>query len=253
MPKLRALIVDDEPPARRKLQGFLSQESDFQVIGQAGSGPEAVQAIQRLKPDVLFLDIQMPEMDGFEVLQALESLGSPLPCTVFVTAYDQYALKAFEVCALDYLLKPFDRQRLQSTLERVRSQTGPDSVPTLQTRLDHLLRRLEERRTYPSRFLVKSRGRVLFLKVEEIEWISAAANYVELHAGTRSHLLRETMDSLEKKLDPDHFARVHRSHIVNLDCIREIQPWSRNDFMIVLESGVQVKMSRRYKQNLESR
>ena len=250
MTKLRALIVDDEPPARRKLRGFLSREADFEVVGEAGSGPEAVAAVKELQPDVVFLDIQMPGMDGFEVLQALQCLGGDMPCLVFATAYDQYALKAFEVCALDYLLKPFDRERLQSTLKRVRAHL--EEEPTdLRQRMEELLRRLEERRRYPSRFLVKSRGRTIFLKVEEIDWIEAAANYAELHSGSRSYLLRETMNELEEKLDPRQFVRVHRSHIVNLDRIREIQPWSRNDFVIVLENGTQVRMSRRYRKNLE--
>lgn len=250
METLRALIIDDEPPARRKLRGFLGKEADFEVAGEAEDGAQAVEMIEKLRPDVIFLDIQMPEMDGFEVLQALSCRRQVPPCIVFVTAFDQYALKAFEVYALDYLLKPFDRERLQTTLQRVRDQLSRQPA-ALQQRLDLLLRRLEERRPYPSRFLVRSRGRVRFLKAEEIDWIEASANYVELHAGSRSYLLRETMHGMQAKLDPEQFVRVHRSHIVNLDRIREIQPWSRNDFIILLDSGAQVKMSRRYRDNLE--
>jgi len=247
---IRILVVDDEPPARRKLIGFLQAEDDVEVVGEAGSGPEALEAIVALRPDAVFLDVQMPEMDGFEVLQAIDA--DRRPAVIFATAYDRFALRAFEVSALDYLLKPFDRGRLRQSLDRLRSQlTGTGE---LTSKLDRLLGHLHRERRWAQRIMVRSQGRVIFVSVSEIDWIESAANYVELHVGRRSHLLRETLRTLEERLDPTRFVRVHRSAIVNIDRVREIHPFAKNDFVVVLEGQageVRVRMSRRYRDNLE--
>lgn len=255
---MRVLIVDDEPPARRKLRKFLSQEEDFEVVGEASSGTEAVDAIRRLLPEAVFLDIQMPEMDGFEVLQELHRQSGPgeeaskvIPRIVFVTAYDQFALKAFEVAALDYLLKPYDRQRLRQTLQRLRREARKPPAGNAQDGLQELLGHLRRERQYAQRLVVRSQGRVRFIRVEEIDWIGAAGNYAEIHLGSRTHLLRETLSNLEERLDPRLFVRVHRSAIVNLEQVREIHPYSKNDYVVVLASGEKVRMSRNYRQQLE--
>jgi len=239
---LRVLIVDDEPPARKKLLMLLRDERDVQVIGEASNGIDAVASIEKHRPDAVFLDIQMPGMNGFEVLEALDKEN--LPLVVFVTAYDQHAVRAFEVHAADYLLKPFDRSRLQNCLDRLRS--GGNSV---NSKLEKLLSEFRPQ-DYLRRFLVKSRGRILFLDAEEIDWIEASANYVELHSGKQSFLIRETLTILEGKLDPKRFARVHRRTIVNIERIQELQPWSHNDFLVVLKDGTRLRMSRRYRENL---
>ena len=242
MTSLRVLIIDDEPPARKKLTMLLREEPDIEVVGQASNGIEAVAAIEEHRPDVVFLDIQMPGMNGFEVLEALGM--DDLPLVVFVTAYDQHAVKAFEVHAADYLLKPFDRQRLQSCLARLRGKG--DSV---NSKLKELLAEFRSR-DYLSRVIVKSRGRVLFLKLEEVDWIETSANYVELHSAKQSYLLRETLSALEHRLNPSQFVRVHRSTIVNIDRIQELQPWSHGDFIVVLKDGTKLRISRRYRENL---
>jgi two-component system, LytTR family, response regulator len=240
---LRVLIVDDEPPARKKLQMLLRGERDVEVIGEASNGLDAVTAIEKHRPDAVFLDIQMPGMNGFEVLEALE--GRNVPMVVFVTAYDQHAVRAFEVHAVDYLLKPFDRSRLQDCIVRLR-----DGHHSVNSTLEKLLSEFRPK-GYLSRILVKSHGRILFLDTEEIDWIGASANYVELHAGKQTFLIRETLTTLEEKLDPKRFARVHRTAIVNIDRIQELQPWSHNDFLIVLKDGTKLRMSRRYRENLD--
>jgi two-component system LytT family response regulator len=239
---LRVLVIDDEPPARRKLTMMLRGEPDIEVAGEATNGLEAVSAIEKYKPDAIFLDIQMPGMNGFEVLDALEA--DSLPLVVFVTAYDQHAVKAFEVHAADYLLKPFDRARLQASLARLRSARNP--VPS---KWNELLAELRPRE-YLTRVVVKWRGRVLFLKIEEVDWIEASANYVELHSSRQSYLLRETLSTLETRLDPKNFARVHRSTMVNIDRIQELQPSTHGDFIVLLKDGSKLRMSRRYRENL---
>ena len=245
---MRVLVVDDEPPARRKLMNFLREEGDVEVVGEAGSGTKAAALIEELEPDVVFLDVQMPGMTGFEVLQ---TLGGRVPLIVFVTAYDQYAVKAFEVHALDYLLKPFDRDRLQTCLSRVRDQIGRSAVADLQARMQKLIAEATGR-AYATRLMVKHHGRVVFLQIRDVDWIKALANYVELHVGAQTYMIRETLNSLEARLDPDSFARVHRSVIVNLDRIKELQPWSHNDYLVILKDGTEIRMSRRYHHNLKN-
>ena len=243
---MRVLIVDDEPPARRKLAEFLRRERDVEIAGEAANGTAAVELIQELQPDVVFLDVQMPGMNGFEVL---ETLPGRVPFVVFVTAYDQYAVKAFEVYAVDYLLKPFDRSRLATCLSRIREQMGRDSAGDLEARMKKLIAEATGR-TYLARLMVKNRGRIVFLQVRDIDWIKALSNYVELHAGGQTYLLRETMNALESRLDPASFARVHRSVIVNRDRIKELQPWSHNDYLVLMKDGTEIRMSRRYHKNL---
>ncbi len=243
------LIVDDEAPARRRIRDLLEGETDFRIVGEARNGSEALGQITRLRPRVVFLDVQMPEMDGFEVVRSLPP--GPLPLVVFVTAYDEYALDAFEVSALDYLLKPFDASRFRKTLDRVRQSLTEAEASRLAEGLERVLGRLEADRGLPSRFLAKSRGRIHFVKPEDIDWIEAASNYAELHVGEDSYLVRETLDAMEGKLDPENFIRIHRSRIVNIDRVREIHPWEHGDYAVVLENGVRLRMSRRYKGNLD--
>jgi two-component system LytT family response regulator len=243
---MRVLIVDDEPPARRKLTEFLRRERDVEIAGEAANGTQAAELIEELQPDVIFLDVQMPGMSGFEVL---ETIQGRVPFVVFVTAYDQYAVKAFEVHAVDYLLKPFDRSRLQACLSRVRDQIARDSGRDIQVRMEKLIAEVTGR-AYLSRLMVKNKGRVIFLQVRDIDWIKALSNYVELHVGNQTYLLRDTVSSLEARLDPASFARVHRSVIVNRDRIRELQPWSHNDYLLIMKDGTEIRVSRRYHKNL---
>jgi two-component system LytT family response regulator len=239
---LRALVIDDEPPARKKLTRLLGEEPDFEIVGEASNGLEAIEAIEGSKPDVIFLDIQMPGLNGFEVLDALSM--ERLPLVVFVTAFNEHAIKAFEVHALDYLLKPFDRQRLQRCLARVRQQRRSDDAG-----LNQLLEEFRPKE-FLSRVVVKTRDRVLLLKIDDVDWVETAGNYVEVHAGKHAYLLRQTLDALHEKLDPQRFARVHRKTIVNIDRIQELQAWSHGDFNIILKDGTKLRMSRRYRQNV---
>jgi two-component system, LytTR family, response regulator len=239
---LRVLVIDDEPPARRKLISMLRGEKGIKVIGEASNGPDAVAAIEEQKPDVIFLDIQMPGLNGFEVL---DKIGvDNIPLVVFVTAFDQHAVRAFDVNAVDYLLKPFDRERLRKCLDRIHHQRD-----SWRARVEQLLLDLRPPE-HVDRLMVKSQGRVLFLRVEEIDWVEASGNYVELHVGKQTFLLRETVGGLESKLDPKRFPRIHRTTIVNVDRIQELQPWSHGDFTVVLRDGSRLRMSRRYRANL---
>jgi len=241
---IRTLLVDDEPLARERLRSLVEAEAGFEVIGECGDGRTAVRAIEVLAPDLVLLDVQMPEMDGFQVLSALPR--ERLPQVVFVTAHDRYALKAFEVHALDYLLKPFDRERLRRALERARAQSGH-----WQQRLWALLDEVRPA-PYLERLPVKSGGRVVFLRASEIDWIESAANYVRLHAGGKSHLLRETMKGIESQLDPRTFVRVHRSALVNLDRVQELQSGFHGDYVIVLRNGTTLPLGRTFRPRLES-
>ncbi len=240
---IRTILVDDEPLAREKLRGFLEPESDFEVIAECRDGAEALATIERERPDLVFLDVQMPELDGFEVLDHLDR--EHLPAVIFVTAYDKYALRAFEVHAVDYLLKPFDRERLREALARVREQQRLGEMKeTLRSLLD-------ERSKYPDRLEVKTSGRVVILKMDEIDWIDAAGNYVKIHAGAQTLQLRETMGRLEKRLDPNHFMRIHRSTIVNTEGIRELQQQFHGDYVVVLKGGQRLTLSRSYREKMQ--
>ena len=248
MAKIRTLIVDDEELARERLRALLTKEPEIDLIGECSNGREAVETIRRDSPDLVFLDIQMPELDGFGVLAALE--GEKLPLVVFVTAHDKFALMAFEVHAVDYLLKPFDRQRFQTALNRVKEHLEPNNRDELNQQLNTLLRQLKGPKKQAERFVVKSGGRVFFLKNDEIDWIEAAGNYVRLHVGTETHLLRETMSAIQKKLDPALFIRIHRSTFVNIEKIKELQPWFHGEYVVIMRDGTQLTMSRSYRSNL---
>ena len=246
--KIRTLIVDDEPLARDKVKRFLRDETDLEIVGECGDGKEAVSAIKNLKPDLVFLDIQMPEMNGFQVLQTIGP--ERLPVVIFATAYDQYAIQAFDVHALDYLLKPFNRERFRRAVGRARKQLEPQSGEDLDKRLRALLADLKTDKKYLERLVIKSVGRVFFIKINEIDWIEAAGNYVKLHVGRESHMLRETMNGLEAKLDPDKFLRIHRSTLVNIDRIKELHPLFSGDYTVVLQNGAQLTLSRSYRDRL---
>ena len=249
--KIRALIVDDEPLARRRIKSLLAHDATIEVIGECSDGNKAVSSISELTPDLVFLDVQMPAMDGFEVIKTIGA--ERMPTVIFVTAYDQYALKAFEVNALDYLLKPFDRNRFQKTLERAKTMIKRLQNGDVNNQLLSLLGNLRREHELPDRFIIKSGGRVIFLRVEEIDWMRTVGNYVRLQVGRDSHLMRETMSGIEAKLNPDRFMRVHRSIIVNLDRVKEVQPWAKGEYVVIMRDGTRLMMSRRYRERLNER
>jgi len=247
-PKIRALIVDDEPLARHRIRRLLARDADIGTIADCANGYEAITAINEHAPDLLFLDVQMPELDGFAVLERLKS--EPMPLVIFVTAYNQYALRAFEVSAVDYLLKPFDRQRFDKALQRAKSRLLTDRGGELNQRALALLEALKAQSSHLERLLVKAGGRAFFLKTEEIDWIEAEGKYVRLHVGRESYLLREGINSLEAQLDPRKFLRIHRSTIVNIDRVRELQPWFHHEYRVVLRDGTQLMLSRSCRKRL---
>lgn len=251
MKKIRTLIVDDEPLARERLTSLLSAEADIEVVGQCRDGEEAATAIVDQAPDLVFLDVQMPAMNGFEVIDAVGS--EKMPLVIFVTAYDQHALKAFQVRALDYLLKPFDRERFQQALQRARAHIQRDETGDLGRRLLALVKDLRRDQPKTDRLVVKSGGRLFFLRAEEIDWIEASGNYVRLHVGPTSHLLRETMNAIEARLDPEKFFRIHRSRIVNMERIQEMQPWLNGEYAVLLRTGTRLTLSRGYREKLQDR
>lgn len=246
--KINTLIVDDEPLARDRVRRFLRDEHDIHIIGECGNGQEAVKAINEQRPDLVFLDIQMPEKNGFEVVKSLDEKA--MPAVIFVTAYDQYAIQAFDVHALDYLLKPFNRERLHKAVEHARSQIETKRIGQLDERLASLIKDLKTEKKYLERLVVKSVGRVFFLKVDDIDYIEAAGNYVKLHTGRESHMIRETMNGIEAKLDPDKFFRIHRSTVVNIDRIKELHPMFSGDYAVILRSGTELALSRNYRERL---
>lgn len=248
--KIRTLIVDDEPLGRERIRNLLARDSEIEIAGECSDGPSAVTAIQSLKPDLVFLDIQMPEMDGFAVLEAIAETEVPIPATIFVTAYDTYALRAFEVHALDYLLKSFDRERFDAALQRAKQQIRRGRSELINDKLAGLLAELHARDSRPSRLAIRASGRVYFLRLDEIDWIEAADNYVRIHSGRDCHLVRESLQSLEVRLDAAKFLRIHRSTVVNLDRIRELQPLFHGDYLVKLEDGTELTLSRNYREKL---
>jgi two-component system LytT family response regulator len=244
---MRALIVDDEPLARSGVAVRLSKFPDVEVVGESGDGPSAVEKILQLSPDVVFLDVQMPGMDGFEVLRALPS--EDLPLVIFLTAYEQHALRAFEVHALDYLLKPLDDERFARAVQRARQVQDTNSKIRMSERLLRLLGKNFGR--YVSRFPVRTGVRIQVVLTDDIEWIAAAGDYVELHFGGRHHLLRESMNSMEQKLDPAKFLRIHRSRIVRSTCVRELQALDNREYLVKLSDGSEHRSSRSYAVRLD--
>ena len=251
MKKIRTLIVDDEPLARERLAGLLAAEPDIEIAGQCRDGEEAVKAIIEQTPHLVFLDIQMPQLNGFEVIDAVGPERMPL--VIFVTAHDRHALRAFEVRALDYLLKPFDRDRLRDALQRVRKQVEREDGGEIGRRLLALMKDLRRDQPRTDRLVVKSGGRLFFLRADEIDWVEAAGNYVRLHVGSTSYLLRETMNAIEGRLDPEKFFRIHRCRIVNMERIQELQPWLNGEYAVLLRTGTRLTLSRGYREKLQER
>lgn len=263
MTTIRTLIVDDEPLARRGLELRLKRHPDIEIVGEAGNGRQAFHAVSTLRPQLMFLDVQMPGIDGFELLRALPA--TQIPLTVFVTAYDQYALAAFAASALDYLLKPVDDTRLDESVERARVRLAARKTEDHYERLLKLIATLPDTaKSKLDAFLaedadppatgkltIKDGHRMLRIDVETIRWIDAAGDYMCIHAGEDTHVLRGTMQQLERRLDPRHFARVHRSSIVNLARVKEMRPHVNGEYFLVLDSGHELKLSRSYRDKVK--
>ncbi len=249
---IRTMIVDDEAPARTRIRQLLNNEADFTLIAECANGAQALEAIQREKPDLVFLDIQMPRLSGLEVCRLLAKDGIRLPMVIFVTAYDDYALQAFEVHAVDYLLKPFDHERFQRALTHVRQQMTQRQRAVTDDRLAAVLQDLAPGSKKPERLVFKEDGRIVFIRPETIDWVEADGNYVRLHAGGNSHYIRETLASLESQLSPEKFMRISRSIIVSLDRIKELQPLFYGDYAVILQDGSRLSMSRTYRDRLEA-
>jgi two-component system LytT family response regulator len=248
MADLRVIVVDDEPLARERLRNFLERESGISVVAECQNGEEAVVVVRRESPDIVFLDVQMPGLNGFEVLLKLN--GSSPPAVVFTTAHDQYAVRAFEIHAVDYLLKPFDRERLRVALDRARTRVSAPKNTDLQAKLAAMLEDLKAGAKQPERIPIKSNGKVTFVRIPDIDWIASADNYVELHVGTHCHLIRETMNSIATRLPPEEFIRVSRTAIVNLSRVKELKPLFHGEYSITLNTGARVTLSRSYRDQL---
>ena len=246
--RVRVVIVDDEPLPRERIATLLAGHPEVEVVAECADGAEAVRVISETRPGLLFLDIQMPELDGFEVLEAIES--DRLPAVIFVTAFDEYAVRAFEVSAIDYLLKPIDPTRFDQALSRAmeRMAIGSESGGELLA----FLSRWRAQRGFAARFVVRSGGRLTFLRPDEVDWIDAAGNYVRLHSAGRQHLIRETMKSVEARLDPDVFVRVHRSAIVNLDRVASLEPYFHGEYVVLLKDGSKLTSSRSHSARLRA-
>jgi two-component system LytT family response regulator len=249
--KIKVLVVDDEPLARRGIRRLLTSETDFEIVGEAANGWEAISAVERLAPDVIFLDVQMPVLDGFSFI---EKIGAGnLPEIVFVTAYDEHAIRAFEAGAIDYVLKPTDAERFRRTLERVRRRVLAGEDKSLENKLADLLNNLKPAvKEYLERIAVKENERIRFFPVEKIDWISSQGNYIEVYSGSEKFLLRETMDGIQNRLNPKEFVRIRRSAIVRIGQIKELHTLFGGEFEVVLHGGVKLSSSRRYRKNLDS-
>ena len=249
MSTIRTLIVDDEPAARETIRLLLSGDADIEIVGEAGDGRSALEAIREERPQLVFIDVQMPELDGITVLRQLDP--GELPVVVFVTAYDRYAVDAFEVHALDYLLKPFDDARFREALGRAKQRVRQGQLGNLGQELAALLGAAAPGK-YLRRLVIKNGGRVTLLGVDEVDWIEADGDYIKVHAGKGWHLLRETMKHIETQFDPSRFVRIHRSTIVNVERIKELQPWFRGEYVVKLADGTSLKLSRGFKPHLEA-
>lgn len=236
--------------ARKRIRRYLSKDSEIEIVGECNNGQQAIEAFAELKPQLVFLDVQMPETDGFEFVEAIR--GEELPTIIFVTAHDQFAIRAFEVNAFDYLLKPFSAERLEATLKRAKEQIlKQDNVPT-DERLLALLNELKGEEKYLRRITVKERGKIIFVGVDEVNFVEAQGNYLELDTGDNSHLIRMRLHQLEAKLNPQTFVRIHRSTIVNIDQIKEMHPLFNGDQTVIMKSGKKLTMTRNYRDNLKS-
>jgi two-component system LytT family response regulator len=253
--RIRALIVDDEPLARRTIRDILADDPEIEIIGECGDGLEAIEFIQNRPPDILFLDIQMPGLNGFETLSRIEP--GRIPVIIFVTAYDQYALRAFEVHAMDYLLKPFNDQRLVDAVRQAKAQIELKEIKEISRSLLNLLgeqvasETRESPKSFLTRFMIKTGGRVIFIKASDVDWIAADDYFIKLHVKGGRHLLRMSMNELEEKLDPKMFLRIHRSTIVNFDAVRELQQTPNGEYVVVLNNGTELKLSRGRRERFE--
>jgi two-component system LytT family response regulator len=239
---IRAFVVDDEPLARRTIRRFVAKNTGVEIIGECGDGESAVRAIQDSKPDLVFLDIQMPEMDGFQVLSKIGA--DQMPVTIFVTAHDRFALRAFDANAIDYLLKPIGKERFERALERAKQRIAAKAHGDEVQRILSAVGQRAAANKYPNRLAVPKNGRIMFVATHDIDWIEAEGNYVRLHVGSREHELRETLAELGEKLNPAEFLRIHRSTIVNIERIEEIQPWFHGHHRVLLKNGKELRMSR---------
>ena len=247
--KIRALIVDDEPLARRGLLRLLQNDPDIEFVGECGDGGGAVSAILDKKPDLVLLDVQMPEMDGFEVVRRIGP--ERMPALIFVTAHDRYAVRAFEANAVDYLLKPVGNARFAKTLARAKERIAERSQRDTASRIISTLAQLQQHNSYMEHLAVPKNGRILLVKAKEIDWIEANGNYARLHVGAGTYEIRETLSTLEQDLNPREFLRIHRSTIVNISFIKEIQPWFHGHHLVLLQNGLKVRMSRYQKKSAE--
>jgi two-component system LytT family response regulator len=249
--RIRALIVDDEAPARQRLRDLLAKDNQISAILEAENGIAAVEMIQEQKPDLVFLDVQMPELDGLGVVEAVGA--EEMPLTIFVTAYDQHAIRAFESNALDYLLKPFSDERLEAALARVKSRLDERTLRDLGRRMLQMVSKAPPQVRRWDRLVVKSAGTTRFLRIAEIDWIEAAGVYVNLHAAGKEFLYRASLTDIAERLDPQRFIRIHRSAIVNIESIVQLEPASHGEFEVVLKNGSRARVSRTYRTQLEQR
>jgi two-component system, LytTR family, response regulator len=245
----RVLIIDDEPLARDRIREMLKHDRSVQIIGEARNGAEAVAAITTEAPDIIFLDVQMPDMDGFDVLKALAVESMPL--VIFVTAYDQHAIRAFDVHAIDYLMKPFDRKRFAKALDRAKAQLKRTNEPDT-GRILKLLEEMKAGAGYLERFSIKNGASIVFVRAQDVDSIEAEGNYVRLNIANSSHLLRDTLNRIEAQIDPRTFVRIHRRTIVNINRVRELQTWARGESRVVLHSGASHTLSRGYRERFEN-
>lgn len=244
--KIKAIIVDDEPLACKRIKKLLSEDKDVDIVAICENGKQAIEEIHNKEPDLLFLDIQMPEISGFDVLNNIND--DIMPAIIFVTAYDEYAIKAFEVHALDYLMKPFKKERFQESLERAKTTLAQGDQNSLDTKIENLLQYLDPKHQPLTRLLVKSSDQYFFLDEDDVDWIESEGNYVRIHTKKKDYLIRETMKNMEKKLNPDLFFRIHRSTIINVEKVKELEPWFHGDYKVTMYNGKKLTMSRNYKE-----
>ncbi len=247
--KIKTIVIDDEPLACKRIVNLLEEDKEIHIAAVCKDGNEAIEKINDLQPDVVFLDIQMPEINGFEVLRKIDT--DYLPVIVFVTAYDEYAIKAFEVHALDYLLKPFDKARFFDALEQAKKAVHQSSDEFIKEKLNDFLQSFDNSQRPLQHMMIKASDRYFFLKAEDIDWIESAGNYVKIHSGDKNYLIRDTMENMVKKLDSNLFFRIHRSTIVNVNKIRELEQWFHGDYKVIMKDGEKLKMSRNYKDLLQ--
>jgi two-component system LytT family response regulator len=242
---LRVLVVDDEAPARRKVLRLLREEAGVEVVGEAENGEAAVAAVRKHRPDLVFLDVQMPGMDGFGVIKSLQSAKIPLSQVIFITAHDKFALRAFEVHAFDYLLKPVGEERFREALRRARVQ-HEQSANGITARLENMMEQMGKEKSRPDRILIQEDSRSFFVPVKEIAWVEAERNYLLLHCGKKTHTLRSTLDAFQETLDAKLFVRINRGTLVRLDAIRELLPWFHGEYKVMLQDDTELRWSRRY-------